>query len=92
MFRTAIKVTDVRLKLHHPKGGGDTFFSSFSSCWVKMRLNTESKLPRLPASALKVSVGGWAGILPIIKSLPTEIELGCDNFLWYKSKLKHFIK
>ena len=22
MFRTAIKVTDVGLKLHHPKGGG----------------------------------------------------------------------
>ena len=44
-----------------------------------MRLNTKSKLPRLPASALKVSVGGWAGILPIIKSLPTEAELGCDN-------------
>ena len=37
-----------------------------------MRLNTESKLPRLLASALKVSVGGWAGILPIIKSLPNE--------------------
>ena len=52
-----------------------------------MRLNTESKLPRLPASALKVSVGGWAGILPIIKSLPTEAELGCDNVLWYISKL-----
>ena len=46
-----------------------------------MRLNTESKLPRLPASALKVSVGGWAGILPIIKSLPNEAELGCDNVL-----------
>ena len=57
-----------------------------------MRLNTESKLPRLPASALKVSVGGWAGILPIIKSLPNEAELGCDNVLWYKSKLKQFIK
>jgi hypothetical protein len=36
----------------------------------------------LPASALKVSV---AGILPIIKSLPNEAELGCDNVLWYKS-------
>jgi hypothetical protein len=57
-----------------------------------MRLNTESKLPRLPVSALKVYVGGWAGILPIIKSLPNEAELGCDNVLSYKSKLKHFIK
>ena len=57
-----------------------------------MRLHTESKLPRLPASALKVPVGGWGGFLPIIKSLPTDAELGCDNVLWYKSKLKHFIK
>ena len=54
-----------------------------------MRLNTESKLPRLPANDLKVPVGGWAGFLPIIKSLPTEAELGCDNVLWYESKLKH---
>jgi hypothetical protein len=91
MFRTAVKVTDVGLKLHHAKGGPQ-FFHVFSSCWVKMRLNTERKLPRLPASALKVSVGGWAGILPFIKSLPNEAELGCDNVLWYKSKLKHFIK
>ena len=57
-----------------------------------MRLNTKGKLPRLPASALKVSVGGWAGILSIIKSPPNEAELGCDNVLWYKSKLKQFIK
>ena len=56
-----------------------------------MRLNTESKLPRLSASALKVSVSGWAGLVGI-KSLPNEAELGCDNLLWYKSKLKQFIK
>jgi hypothetical protein len=47
LFRTAIKVTDVGLKLNHPT-------------------------------------------IPIMKSLPTEAELGCDNVLWYKSKLKHF--
>ena len=68
--RTALKVTDVGLKLHHPKWGvGETNFSS--SSWVKMRLHTESKLP---ASALKVPVRGWGGFLPIIKSLPTDAE------------------
>ena len=39
-----------------------------------MLLHAESKLPRLPASALKVPVGRWGGFLPIIKSLPTEPE------------------
>ena len=71
MFRTALKVTDVRLKLHHPKGGlvRWTKFSFFlSSSWVKMRLHTENKLPRLPVSALKVPVGGVGGFLPIINS------------------------
>ena len=85
MFRAAVKVTDIGLKLHHPKGGGGglnpIFFNFSSSCWAKMRLNTESKIPRLPASALKFSLGGWAGILPIIKSLPTEAELDCENVL-----------
>jgi hypothetical protein len=46
----------------------------------------------LPTSALKVPVGWWGGFLPIMKSLSTEAEFGCDNFLWYKSKLKYFIK
>ena len=57
-----------------------------------MRSHTKNKLPRLPASVLKVPVGGWGGFLPIIKSLPTEAELGCDNVLWFKSKLKHIIR
>jgi hypothetical protein len=36
----------------------------FSSCWVKMRLHTENKLPRLPASASIVPVGGWGQVTP----------------------------
>ena len=45
-----------------------------------MRLNTESKIPRLSASALQFSLGGWAGILPIIiiekvKTEPEEVEV-----------------
>jgi hypothetical protein len=36
--------------------------------------------------------GGGGAILPIIKSLPNEAELGCNHVLWYKSKLENFIK
>ena len=45
-----------------------------------MRLHTKNKLPRLPGSAFKVP-DLVAVVLPIIKSLPThvEVELGCDN-------------
>jgi hypothetical protein len=61
--RTALKITNVGLKLHHPKRVGE--------------LNP---------------MVGWAGLLPIIKLLPTDAAFACDNVLWYKSKLKHFIK
>jgi hypothetical protein len=33
-----------------------------------MRSHTKNKLPRLPASVLKVHVGGWGGFLTIIKA------------------------
>ena len=86
--RTALKVTDVGLKLHHQMWGWRRLVSEpnfSSSSWVKMSLHTESKLPRLPASAFK---GGWGGFLTITKSLRTDVELGCDNVIWYKNKLK----
>ena len=43
-------------------------------------LHTENQLIRFPGSSLKVSVGG-VGFLPIIKSLPPQVEaeLGCDK-------------
>jgi hypothetical protein len=51
MFRMALKVSGVDLKLHHPEGGvgiGEpNCFLLLSFSWVKTRLNTESKLPRL---------------------------------------------
>ena len=81
MFRTAFKVTDARLKLHHP---GDPNCSLHkSSSWVKIRLHTENHLPRLPVCALKVPGGGvgWVASYPVSSQAPThvEVELGCDN-------------
>ena len=52
--------------------------------------NTENQLPRLPGSASKVP--GWVGwgrvgggFLPITSQAPTpvEVELGCDNYLYF---------
>jgi hypothetical protein len=66
MFMTAVKVTDLGLKLHHPKGeGGEPNFFIF----FFLLGQNEVEYRKLPASALTVSVGGWAWILPIIKSL-----------------------
>ena len=43
----------------------------------------------LVETLIEFRVGGLGSI---IESLPKEAELGCDNVLWYKSKLKQFIK
>ena len=44
-------------------GGGEgdpNFVKHISSSWVKIRLDAENQLPKLPGSALKVCVG-WGG-------------------------------
>ena len=47
---------------------------------VKIRLQAENQLPRLPGSAFKVPVVG-VGSYPLLSLAPThvEVELGCDN-------------
>ena len=49
MFRTAIKVTDVGLKLHHPKGGGYGMVIQLglSASLLAGRI-AETPLPQLP--------------------------------------------
>ena len=45
---------------------------------------TETQLPRLSVSALKVPVwGGGVGSYPLLSQAPTpvEVELGCDNIV-----------
>ena len=67
------------------------FLLLFSSSWVKMRLHTENKLPKLPASALKVpgglggvglghGVGWWVGSFPLSSHSQLMLRMS-DNLL-----------
>ena len=79
MVRTALKVTDVGLKLHHPN-----LFLQISSSWVKMRLHTKNQLPRLSGSALKICdewwlgrvMGGWVPLNYVVTPTLYWIEVG----------------
>ena len=61
---------------------------SVSSSWVKIRLHTENKLPRLSGSALKVLVVGWVVQLITLSTLTTVelhlvmffLKVFCENF------------
>ena len=58
-------------------GSGDpNFFLHISSSWVKIRLHAENHLPRLPGSALKVSVVGWWGWVPAHYVVTPNFVLG----------------
>ena len=50
-------------------------FLHILSSWVKIRLNTENQLPRVPGSALKVPVGVVVGWVPTHYQVKLQLML-----------------
>ena len=77
----------------HTKWGKGTSSLNFDSTWTKAVYLLYWPIIRLPESTSKVPVeygmDGWGGYLPIIKSLPTHIEVdfGCNKNVVFFSPL-----